>query len=134
MARTHTCYQHAERPVVAYCDQCARPCCRDCSLELFQQYFCERCKRRVADELRRDAVQPDAVRAVIIGAIGVVAFGFVLGPYAIWRARMASRMLERTPWMRGHWHVRAAYALAGLATLMGILTLLGRALAPPIAG
>jgi len=128
MARTHHCHSHAQRPVVAYCEQCARPCCRDCTVELFDQTFCPRCKKNAVDTLERHAVVPDALNAALVGALGVMIFGFVLGPYAIWRARTAAKMVERAPWFRGMWHIRAAYMLGAIATLSGVITLLGKTL------
>ena len=126
MVHGRCCYQHDERPLVAYCDQCTRPCCRDCCVELFERYFCERCKSMVAQELQRDMVQPDAARCPIIAAIGIFLMGFVVGPYAIWRARMARRLLDRSPWLRGRWHLWATYVLAGFAIVQGVVSVIGR--------
>lgn len=134
MAHPYRCFEHTERPVVAYCDQCAKPCCRDCSVELFEQYFCPRCKALAVEDLKVNAVVPDALRAVVIGAVGIVIAGFVLGPYAIWRAHQASVLIERAPWFRGRWHVRAAYILGGLATFMGVLSLVAKFLIQTPAG
>ena len=126
MARIHHCYKHDDRPVVAYCDQCARPCCRSCVLEVFDQYLCERCKQNAVDSVNRAEVQQDALRAVVMGAVGIFVLGFALGPYAIWRASTASKILDASPWLRGRWHVRAAYVLGALATAQGLITLGGR--------
>ena len=126
MSRTDTCHEHTERPLAAWCEHCTRPCCRDCTVEFFDQQLCEKCKLRVADEIQSEAVQPDALRAAFMGALGIVFLGFLLGPYAFWRARMASQLLDRQPWLRGRWHVRAAYVLAALATAQGLVTLAGK--------
>ena len=123
------CYQHEERPLVAWCHQCARPCCRDCCLEMFDRYYCERCKNAVADELQKDAVQPDAMRAPIIAIAGLFIAGFLLGPYALWRANMARQQLQVRPWMRGRWQIYATFVIAGIATVQGVAILVGRMLA-----
>lgn len=126
MARTYSCYQHSDRPLVAHCDLCSRPCCRDCSVEIFERYLCETCKNKVALDVEKNAVQPRAMIPVALGAAGIFFAGFILGPYAIWRAREAQKLLEHAPWLRGVWHVRAAYFLGGLATVQGVISLLVR--------
>lgn len=120
-----TCYQHPERTMFAYCDQCARACCDDCCLELFGEYVCERCKHRMVGEIDRGAVQGDAMRSALMAGAGVVVLGFLLGPLAMARTRVAGRLLERTPWLRGYWHIRATWVLGALAVLQGIVWLLG---------
>lgn len=134
MARTHHCTQHPDRAVLAWCDQCGRPSCSDCTLELFDQYLCPVCKTRAVSEVSRGAVQQDALRAVVIASVGVLAFGLILGPYAIVRARMAARSLERTPWLRGWWHVRATYFIGALALIQGLIGLAARFIAQNPAG
>ena len=120
------CHTHRERPSVAWCSQCARPCCRDCCLEIFEEYFCEKCKASLSEELARDAVQTDAARTPVIAIFGLFIGGFLLGPYALWRARAARDYVESRPWARGRWQPRAAYVLGGVATLQGLLVLAGR--------
>jgi hypothetical protein len=126
MARVHYCHQHDDRPLAAHCALCQRPCCRDCAIELFEQHFCETCKHVVSQSIERDAVQPDALRSALLAAVGIFVAGFVLGPYALWRAWGTARLLEQTPWLRGRWHVRAAYVLGAIATLQGLIQLWGR--------
>ncbi len=126
MAHAHTCHKHEERPLVAYCASCQRPCCRDCTVEIFEHHFCEACKQDVTESISNDEVQSDAMRAVMLATVGIFAAGFAIGPYAIWRAHSASKILEQTPWLRGKWHVRAAYLLGALATVQGLLFLWGR--------
>jgi hypothetical protein len=126
MARTHYCYQHEDRPLVAYCAMCQRPCCRDCTLEIYEQYFCETCKHRVAQSIDRDAVHPDAMRSVMLAAVSVFVAGFLVGPYALWRAWSTSQNLAQTPWLRGRWHLRAAYLLGALGTASGLIQLWAR--------
>ena len=82
-------------------------------------------------DINQGAVQPDAWRALIIAAVGVFVMGFALGPYAIWRARHASEMIEASPWLRGRWHVRAAYLLGALALVQGLVGLAGKYLIAP---
>ena len=95
---------------------------------MFDRYHCERCKSAVADELRKDAVQPDVTRALVIAIAGLFIAGFVLGPYALWRAHMARQQLARQPWMRGRWQVYAAFVIGGIASVQGLAILLGRLL------
>jgi hypothetical protein len=81
---------------------------------------------RVAGQLHADKVHPDAVRVLLISLLSVFMFGFAVGPYAIWRGTKVARTLERTPWLRGRWHVLAGFALAGFGTALGLVFLLGR--------
>jgi hypothetical protein len=122
------CHQHEEQPLVAWCSQCARPCCRDCCLEIFGHYFCERCKNAMAHDLQRDAVQAAASRAPLIATVGLFLAGFLIGPYALWRARTARGHVQARPWMRGKWQVYAAFFLGSVAAVQGILVLAGRLL------
>jgi len=119
------CYQHPDRGMFAYCDQCSRPCCDDCCVDVFGDYVCEGCKQRMLREIDRSAVQGDAQRAALMAAGGVVVLGFVLGPVAILRARASGGSLDRARWLRGRWHLRAAWVLGVLACLQGIVWLLG---------
>ncbi len=115
------CHQHAEQPLMAYCDRCSRPCCRDCAVELFERYFCGKCRDRIAGELQFDAVQPEALSAVVLAGIGMFLAGALLGPYALWRSYRATQSLERTPWLRGRWHIRAAMLLGALGFVQGLI-------------
>lgn len=126
MLRDHVCYQHPQRPVVSACARCGRPFCRDCGLEMLGMHLCEGCKLKVATEIENKVVLPDANRALLMAALGLFAAGFVLGPYALWRASQAQRLLRWTPWLRGRWHIRAAFVLGGVATLQGVMFLVGR--------
>ena len=120
------CYQHEGQPLVAWCSQCARPCCRDCCLEILGQYFCERCKNSLVNELGRDRVQVDAMRAALIATVGLFLGGFLLGPYSLWRARAAREYVVCRPWVRGRWQVYAAVLIGAVATVQGLLVLAGR--------
>lgn len=123
--RMKRCYQHPERAHYAFCSQCGKPCCSDCSVELLGEHHCEPCKTRMNREIVRGTVQPHALRAAVLAGGGMLVFGVVLGPLALFRARMGAVMLDRAPWLRGQWHVRAAWVLGVLAILNGIIWLVG---------
>ncbi len=116
------CYQHPQDSRFAYCAKCVRPCCRDCAVEFMSEYLCGECKKQVADQLAKHAVNPVATIAVLAGVLSLFTCGLVMGPVALWYARQAEKTLDRTPWMRGLWHARAAYVLGSVGTIIGILT------------
>jgi hypothetical protein len=93
---------------------------------MLDDYFCELCKVRVAEQLYTDRVHPDAMRVLAMAIFSVFIFGFAVGPYTIWRGSQVNRALDRANWLRGQWHVRAAYVLAGFGTALGIVSLIAR--------
>jgi len=122
------CYQHDDRAMMAYCAGCARSCCPDCVLEISGDYYCERCRDQLARDVHQKSVLPEAWWAVLMALVATV-FGFklvglLLGPYAISRAWKAQQILADAYWLRGIWHVRAAYVLGGFATAIGAVTLM----------
>ena len=125
------CFHHPKRIVFAFCDQCGKPCCDDCTLAVFNDYFCDNCKNRMAKDIDEAAVQPDALRAALFAGGGLFAVGFLLGPWAIFRTRVATALLTRCPWFRGAWHVKAAWVLGVLAVMQGVVWLLGLTLFKP---
>lgn len=125
MFRERACHNHPDRALMAYCNYCSRPFCRDCATELLGDYYCATCKTRIAQQREQSAVLPDAQRAALMASVGLLMAGFLVGPYALNRAQNAAQLSARTPWLRGRWHLRAAYALGGIATLIGLLTLWG---------
>ena len=62
--------------------------------------------------------------AAIAVLFGLKWIGLLLGPYAISRAWKAQQILTDAHWLRGRWHVRAAYVLGGFATAIGAVTLM----------
>lgn len=125
MSNLKRCHEHPERNVFAWCDHCNRPCCDECAVEIAGDWLCERCKQRVAADVTAARPHGDALRASLVGAAGVVLGGLLLGPYALFRARASRDALERAPWLRGRWLLRAAWVLGALATLQGLVWLLG---------
>jgi hypothetical protein len=125
MSDLKRCHEHRERSVFAWCDHCNRPCCDDCAVEILGDWVCERCKLRLAEDVAVARTHGEALRAGVIGALGVVVGGLLLGPYALFRAHAASGLLDRAPWLRGRWLVRAGWLLGALGTLQGLVWLLG---------
>jgi hypothetical protein len=82
----------------------------------------------MAHDLQRDAVHAAASRAPLIATVGLFLAGFLIGPYALWRARTAQGHVQARPWMRGKWQVYAAFFLGSVAAVQGILVLAGRLL------
>ena len=89
MAR-YFCYQHDERAMLAHCAMCARPCCRDCTVEMVGDYFCETCKVTVTMQLQSDQIVPEAGRAAMMGVASVFVLGALLGRRSITGSRAAS--------------------------------------------
>lgn len=85
----------------------------------------------MGQDIDKHAVHPGALNAVAIAAIGIFLFGFALGPYAIWRARETSKLLDASPWLRGRWHLRVAYALGTLALIQGVVNLASKYIINP---
>ena len=77
------CYHHPDRDAVAYCSQCGRGLCGECS-DRYNPILCGGCAEKIAGiqlneeiEYYNDAVR--RLRKLRIGAIVCVAFGILFG-------------------------------------------------------
>jgi TM2 domain-containing membrane protein YozV len=83
------CVNHPETDSVAYCGQCGRPLCKECTREVRGMLYCETC---LATRLQSTALPP------VLGAgqsPGVaLALGFIPGVGAIYNGQIAKAMIQ----------------------------------------
>ena len=123
-----SCYNHDDKPMMAFCGVCGKPCCVDCTLEIAGDYYCEPCKNTVAREVYNNQVLGTASSALLLSVVGAIAglfgiSGLIIGAFAMMRAERARRALEHLHWLRGGWHVKATFLLGAFSITVALIIL-----------
>ncbi len=101
-----SCTNHPDRAVKALCTACQEPFCEDCLVTARGESYCSECKVTAVDT----SVDPDseatipsetAKEALKYALIGILCFGFILGPIAISKANTALKEIKADPMLKG---------------------------------
>ena len=106
------CKNHTDRAAVDRCAGCAETFCANCLVPVSGQKFCASCKvmnvknMPMAVELTKPCAE--ASEAFKYAAIGIVLFGFILGPMAVLKGLAARKMIAENRQLTGSGKANAA--------------------------
>src|SRR5687768_5806746 len=81
------CVNHAQVPAAQPCSQCRHPFCASCLVELQGRQVCGACKETVLRDMQRRGATGgrEAHDALIMSIVGILCFGLILEPMALYK-------------------------------------------------
>lgn len=126
------CIKHAQSPAVATCSACAESFCNLCLVTVKGAKYCADCKGSaikgdaIASSQGSAGVCQEAGEALKYALIGIVCFGIILEPIAIFKALKAKKMIAENPRLEGAGKATAALFIAIAVMIIWVLGLIAR--------
>lgn len=126
-----SCRNHPQTLAVATCTGCAEPFCQNCLVQLSGQFYCGSCKVLALngrEPILENRLRPckEAADALKFAFIGLLCFGFVLGPMAIFKAIEAKKIMREDPTLLGSGKSTAALVVGVFALGLWLVNLVSR--------
>jgi hypothetical protein len=124
------CKNHPDVQATDRCTGCAETFCANCLVNIGGQKYCGSCKvlavsgRPIAEEATiPSAMAADALKYALIG---IVCFGIVLEPMAIYKAVQAKKEIAADPRLTGEGKANAALIIGIVTLLLWVLGIVAR--------
>ena len=126
-----SCRNHPQTQAVATCAGCAEPFCQNCVVQVAGQNYCGSCKVLALNgrvPILENRLRPckEAADALKFAFIGLLCFGFILGPMAIFKAIGAKRIMRDDPTLLGSGKSTAALVIGIFALVLWLVSLASR--------
>lgn len=125
------CKNHPGVQATDRCAGCAETFCPNCLIALGGQMYCGSCKvlavsgRPVVEQATVPCALAD--EALKYALIGIICFGVVLGPIAIFKALKAKKEIAADPMLTGEGKANAALIIGAVVVVLWVLGLFARA-------
>ena len=120
------CKNHENEASVAACAGCSQAFCENCLVEVRGEKFCASCKMSAVSDapppVEESHMLPckEAGEALKYALVGILCFGFILEPVAIYRALQAKKKIKTNPNLSGAGKATAALVI-GITVLCGYI-------------
>ncbi|MCP4152004.1 MAG: DUF4190 domain-containing protein [bacterium] len=126
------CKNHAEVDAVARCSGCQETFCENCLVELDGKKYCGDCKimavreAPVVEDHSRQVPCDEASTSLKYALIGLLCFGFILGPMAISNGVEAKKRMKEDPNLTGDGKATAGIIIGALEFVFWLLAIIAR--------
>ena len=122
------CLKHPEVASSGTCAGCAEPFCDKCLVAIKGAKYCADCK---SIAVGKDAIQKagpkgtceEASAALKYALIGILCFGFILGPVAIFKGLAAKKIIAQNPGLEGSGKATAAIIIGVIVLILNIVAI-----------
>jgi hypothetical protein len=116
------CINHPQVPAAQPCDQCRRPFCANCLVELQGRQICGACKETVLRDMQRrgTTADRDGHDAMVMSIVGILCFGLILEPMALYKGIKALQRHNQDPSLPDRWKAITAISIASVALLINV--------------
>lgn len=119
------CRQHPGTKAVSNCAGCAESFCPSCVVSIRGKAYCASCKgMAIAPDAGPTGVCEEANEALKYAIVGLLCFGFILGPMAIIKGLAAKKVMAGNPRLEGQGKATAAIVVGSVATILNIIGLI----------
>jgi len=129
------CRNHPAAPAEDRCAGCMEPFCANCLVSVRGRKYCSSCKViAIGDRMPMVEVEPtvkckEADEAFKYALIGIICFGIILEPIALFKGIQAKKLIAANPALMGSGKATAAIVISSVILGFWVIAILGKVFA-----